>query len=104
MTQNYKKQKYFVKFPHVYVEKMFTDLFLDSDYTNNGHCFKQAWIAGHQQMFTLPELEQIMDGAIVRDVSYDDQTEIGLVGKILHGYWINPLVELELAGEEYDTI
>lgn len=87
------EQKYYVKLPHVFLEDGFTDLFVDSDYINNGHCFQQAWIAG-QQMFTLHELESVMNGALVRDVRFDDATEIELVGDIINGYWINPLIEL----------
>lgn len=92
------EQKYYVKLPHVFLEYSFTDLFIDSDYINNDYCFQQA-IAG-KPMFTLHELESIMNGALVRDVGFDDTTEIELVGDIINGYWVNPLIELIPVNDE----
>ena len=43
---------------------------------------------------TLKGLSEVADGTFAKDVSYDDSTEIELVGKIIDGYWINPMIEL----------
>ena len=50
--------------------------------------------------FTKSELAEIMDGAFAKDVSYDDSTEIEMVGEVIDGYWINPLIELIPVEEE----
>ena len=47
-----------------------------------------------QGVFTKSDLSKIMDGAFAKDVSYDDSTEIEMVGEVIDGYWINPLIEL----------
>ena len=43
---------------------------------------------------TLKSLSEVADGTFAKDVSYDDSAEIELVGKVIDGYWINPLIEL----------
>lgn len=43
---------------------------------------------------TLKGLSEVTDGVFAKDVSYDDSTEIELVGEVIDGYWINPLIEL----------
>lgn len=50
--------------------------------------------------FTKSELAEIMDGAFAKDISYNDSAEIALVGKVIDGYWINPLIELVPVEEE----
>ncbi|CAJ1223728.1 hypothetical protein LLWA12L8_FAMOGCFE_00986 [Lactococcus lactis] len=44
--------------------------------------------------FTKSEISRLMNESLVRDVGFDDSTEISLVGKIIDDYWINPLIEL----------
>ena len=43
---------------------------------------------------TLKGLSEVADGTFAKDVSYDDSAEIELVGKVIDGYWINPMIEL----------
>ena len=43
---------------------------------------------------TLKSLSEVADGTFAKDVSYDDLTEISLVGNIVDDYWINPMIEL----------
>lgn len=43
---------------------------------------------------TLKKLEELTNEKLARYVACDDATEIGLVGEIVDGFWINPLIKL----------
>lgn len=58
-------------------------------------CFEKS-----KYSLTLKELETLSNEKLARNVRFDDSTEIGLVGKILDGYWINPLIILIGAEDE----
>lgn len=53
-----------------------------------------------RESVTLKGLSEVTDGVFAKDVSYNDSTEIELVGKVIDGYWINPLIELVPVEEE----
>lgn len=52
-------------------------------------CFEKS-----EYSLTLKELETLSNEKLARNVRFDDSTEIGLVGDIIDGYWINPLIIL----------
>lgn len=58
-------------------------------------CFEKPSCA-----ITLKKLADITKGKLAKDVSYVDKAEIGLVGKVVDGYWVNPLIMLSLAEDE----
>ena len=53
-----------------------------------------------RESVTLKGLSEATDGVFAKDVSYNDSAEIALVGKVIDGYWINPLIDLVPVEEE----
>ena len=89
------KQEYYVRLiPTVNVADYSRDdhlivssrLYLDCDYEFSPIELRES--------VTLKGLSEVADGTFAKDVSYDDSAEIGLVGKVIDGYWINPMIEL----------
>ena len=89
------EQKYYVRLiPTVNVADYSRDdhlivssrLYLDCDYEFSPIELRES--------VTLKGLSEVTDGVFAKDVSYNDSTEIEMVGKVIDGYWINPLIEL----------
>ena len=89
------EQKYYVRLiPTVNVADYSRDdhlivssrLYLDCDYEFSPSELRAS--------VTLKSLSEVADGTFAKDVSYDDLTEISLVGNIVDDYWINPMIEL----------
>ena len=89
------EQEYYVKLKY--------DVYIDEDKDEHLNYYDDGvWLGvdydfvpkKYRGIFFIKELERVTQETLARYCAYDDLTEIGLVGNIVDGYWINPMIEL----------